>query len=209
MISAPVESTMTTRCLVARIFRPRWRSRSNARGRPAESTCRGTSRRSSAPRAGLGPWRDASRSRSARSRCCRSPCAGCRRHSTATMVQARIRAAGAFVGRHGKRGPEKKLDPALLSGVLYCGNPDCPADPDSPVDRHRSSQANGDREYYLELRARVRPLSLVNQRNLRVHSGTAQSSPCLDRRYQTPASPQYHTPTRPPQSPSNSPFTSS
>jgi site-specific DNA recombinase len=52
------------------------------------------------------------------------------------------------LGRHGKRGRENKLDPALLSGVLFCGNPDCHDAPDSPMYRHRSSKRNGNREYY-------------------------------------------------------------
>ena len=70
-------------------------------------------------------------------------------HRCEALVDAAMwKRANDALGRHGKRGPENKLDPALLSGVLYCGNPDCPAGPDSPMYRHRSSKANGNREYY-------------------------------------------------------------
>lgn len=58
------------------------------------------------------------------------------------------RRANEALGRRGKRGPENKLDPALLSGVLFCGNPDCHNAPDSPMYRHRSSKRNLNREYY-------------------------------------------------------------
>ena len=48
-------------------------------------------------------------------------------HRCEALVDASIwRRANESLGRHGKRGPENKFDPALLSGVLYCGNPDCP-----------------------------------------------------------------------------------
>jgi DNA invertase Pin-like site-specific DNA recombinase len=70
-------------------------------------------------------------------------------HRCEALVDASIwRQANESLGRHGKRGPENKFDSALLSGVLYCGNPDCPNGADSPMYRHRSSKANGNREYY-------------------------------------------------------------
>lgn len=70
-------------------------------------------------------------------------------HRCEPLVDAAVwKRANDALGRHGKRGPENKLDPALLSGVLYCGNPDCPNGVDSPMYRHRSSKRNGNREYY-------------------------------------------------------------
>jgi Recombinase zinc beta ribbon domain len=51
------------------------------------------------------------------------------------------------LGCHGKRGPENKLDPSLLSGILFCFR--CAENGiDSPMYRHRSSKRNGNREYY-------------------------------------------------------------
>jgi site-specific DNA recombinase len=70
-------------------------------------------------------------------------------HRCEALVDAAIwRRANEALGRHGKRGPENKLDPALLSGVLFCGNPDCHDAPDSPMYRHRSSARNLRREWY-------------------------------------------------------------
>jgi DNA invertase Pin-like site-specific DNA recombinase len=69
-------------------------------------------------------------------------------HRCEALVDARTwRRANDALGRRGKRGPENKLDPALLSGVLYCGR--CAENGvDSPMYRHRSSKRNGNREYY-------------------------------------------------------------
>jgi hypothetical protein len=70
-------------------------------------------------------------------------------HRCEALVDAATwRRANEALGSHGKRGPENKLDPALLSGVLLCGNPDCHDAPDSPMYRHRSSKRNLNREYY-------------------------------------------------------------
>jgi site-specific DNA recombinase len=70
-------------------------------------------------------------------------------HRCEALVDAATwKRANEALGRHGKRGPENKLDPALLSGVLYCGNPDCHDAPDSPMYRHRSSARNLKREWY-------------------------------------------------------------
>ncbi len=70
-------------------------------------------------------------------------------HRCEPLVDAAIwRRTNEALGRHGKRGPENKLNPALLSGVLLCGNPNCVSAPDSPMYRHRSSARNKGREWY-------------------------------------------------------------
>ena len=70
-------------------------------------------------------------------------------HRCEALVDASIwKRANDALGRHGKRGPENKLDPALLSGVLFCGNPDCTAGPNSPMYRHRNSRKDHYLEYY-------------------------------------------------------------
>lgn len=69
-------------------------------------------------------------------------------HRCEKLVDADIwKQAVHALGRHGKRGPENKLDPPLLSGVLFCAR--CAENGvDSPMYRHRSSKRNGNREYY-------------------------------------------------------------
>ena len=71
-------------------------------------------------------------------------------HRCEQLVDARVwRLANESLGRHGKRGPENKINPALLAGVLYCGNPDCDATGTdhangafSPMYRHQASEAS-------------------------------------------------------------------
>jgi DNA invertase Pin-like site-specific DNA recombinase len=68
-------------------------------------------------------------------------------HCEALVDAATWRRAIEALGRHGKRGPENKLDPALLSGVLFC--PRCAENGiDSPMYRHRAGKRNANREWY-------------------------------------------------------------
>ena len=62
-------------------------------------------------------------------------------HRCEALVDAATwRRAIEALGRHGKRGPENKLDPALLSGILFC--PRCAEKGiDSPMYRHRAGSA--------------------------------------------------------------------
>jgi DNA invertase Pin-like site-specific DNA recombinase len=66
-------------------------------------------------------------------------------HRCEALVDAAIwKRANDALHKHGKRGPESK-QPALLSGVLFCGNPDCHDAPDSPMYRHKGTRSG---EYY-------------------------------------------------------------
>jgi DNA invertase Pin-like site-specific DNA recombinase len=69
-------------------------------------------------------------------------------HRCEALVNAAVwKQANDALGTRGKRGPENKLDPALLSGVLVCER--CREKGiDSPMYRHRSSKRNGNREWY-------------------------------------------------------------
>ena len=69
-------------------------------------------------------------------------------HRCEALVDASIwKRANDALGRHGKRGPENKLDPALLSSVLECGR--CAANGVySPMYRLRSSKKDHYVEYY-------------------------------------------------------------